>query len=536
MKKLLKSAAVSVAMLGGGVAQAAISLDANGKVLVTPANTYEIYLSGASAVVGFIENLITNNAVIDADQVCNPAAPIYKFQDNGNGTDQNAYYCSINPTNPQLVGLAAGKTELLIYKRSVGGSALGVAPIIADAKAPANPSAGAVEFLNVSNPALCTAPPAAGALRVSTCTYSPTTAGQFQLKKPDFGVSDVDPEQFRGLNTPAGFAAVNPADVNLLTVRSAFGQAFGIAATLKLRNAMQSVLIAQGALPGCAAGSEAPECMPSLTRDQVASIFVGDLDNWTDVKIGANNLFALAPAALQPGNSRIHLCTRAPGSGTLATNSINFLNYPCSSAASSPKADTGALPEGLAQTQVHAMSSSGNVDVCLRELDAGNDTIGTGFNNTYTAGANPHRWALGIQGLERNATRTSDWRFIKIDGIEPSIANVATGKYHDWSESTFQFANNHVFDQSENLIVNEIIKAASNPLVVASLNAPLTHSFGTGAYLSDPSNFPANANGQFVAANPVNPYSHATTTLGVNNCRVPTAYDLSNAANGIQLQ
>ena len=531
MKKFLLGAAVSVAMLGGGAAQAAITLDANGKVLVTPANTYEIYLSGASAVVGFIENLITNNAVVDVEQVCNPAAPIYKFQDNGNGTDQNAYYCSLNPLNPQLVGLAAGKTELLIYKRSVGGSALGVAPIIADAKAPANPAAGAVEFLNISNPALCTAPPAAGALRVSTCTYSPTTAGQFQLKKPDFGVSDVDPEQFRGAaNTPAGFAAVNPADVSLLTVESAFAQAFGISATLKLRNALQE---AQFGVGNACVGSDTEACMPSLTRDQVASIFVGDLDSWADLKIGASDLFTVA--TVKPGNTRIHICTRTPGSGTGATNNINFLNYPCATSATPPKADTGALPELLAQTQVHAMSSSGNVDVCLRELDAGNNTIGAGFNNIYTTGALPHRWALGIQGLERNANIANDWRFIKIDGVAPTLTNVVEGKYHDWTESTFQFANNHVFDLSENLIVNEIIKAASNPVVVATLNAGLPHPFGAGAYLAVPNNFAPDANGNYVAANPVNPYSHATLNDNVNNCRVPTVYQ-TTATGGVQLQ
>jgi hypothetical protein len=262
---------------------------------------------------------------------------------------------------------------------------------------------------------------------------------------------------------------------------------------------------------------------------------VGDLDSWTDLKIGASDLVTVA--TVKPGSPRIHLCTRQGGSGTLATTGIKFLNYPCASTAvaTAPKADTGALPEALAQTQVHAMSSSGNVDVCLRELDAGNNTIGAGFNNTYTTGALPHRWALGIQGLERNANIANDWRFIKIDGVAPTLTNVVEGKYLDWTESTFQFAKNHVFDLSENLIVNELIKAASNPLVVATLNAALPHPFGPGAYLSVPNNFTPDANGNYVAANPVNPYSHATLNEGVNNCRVPTVYS-STATSGIQLQ
>ena len=48
MKKLVLGAAVSAAMFGG-VAQAAITLEA-GKPVITPANTYEVYLSGSSAV------------------------------------------------------------------------------------------------------------------------------------------------------------------------------------------------------------------------------------------------------------------------------------------------------------------------------------------------------------------------------------------------------------------------------------------------------------------------------------------------------
>jgi len=66
----------------------------------------------------------------------------------------------------------------------------------------------------------------------------------------------------------------------------------------------------------------------------------------------------------------------------------------------------------------------------LRELDAGVNTIGTAFNNTYTTGG--ARWAIGVQGLEKNANQAEAWRFVKIDGIAPTLANVAKGKYHDW--------------------------------------------------------------------------------------------------------
>lgn len=533
MKKILLGAAVSAALFGGA-AQAAITLDGAGKVVVTPANTYEIYLSGASAALDYIEQLATNTAVVAAERMCDSTQPIYKFKDSGNGKDQNAYYCTLNPLNPQLVGLAGGKTELLIYKRSAGGSAYGVTPIIDDAKGAASAS---IAFLNV-DPSVCTVPttPVSPAvLYVSTCTYSATTAGQFQNHKPDFGISDVDPEQFSGVNTPAGFAAVNPTDVNLLNVESAGGQVFGIGATLRLRNALQE---AQFGVGNACVGSETEACMPSLTRDQVASLFTGKMDSWKDIKVGASDLYTLSTFKPGNANARVHICTRTDGSGTKAQMGINFLNYPCSTAASAPAGDTGALLEVVAKTQVHALSSSGTVSECLRELDAGVNNIGTTFNNTYTAGGS--RWAIGIQGLEKNAHPTAPteaWRFVKIDGITPTLENVAKGKYHDWAELTFQYSKTHVWDTSEDLIVKEFIKAAGNPNVIVSLNTTNVHPFGQSGYLASPKNFAPAVNGNFVATYPVNIYSHATTALAVNNCRVPTAYDLTtNTASGVQLQ
>ncbi|TAK65336.1 hypothetical protein [Methylobacter sp.] len=532
MKKLLLGAAVSAALFGGA-AQAAITLDGAGKVVVTPANTYEIYLGGASAALDYIEHLVTSPLVIAADRMCDSTQPVYKFKDNGTGKDQNAYYCTLNPLNPQLVGLAGGKTELLIYKRSAGGSAYGVTPIIDDAKGAATAS---IAFLNV-DPSVCTVPALSAGLNVSTCTYSATTPGQFQSHKPDFGVSDVDPEQFRGVNTPAGFSGVTSSDVSLLNVESAGGQVFGIGATLKLRNALQE---AQFGVGNACVGSETEACMPSLTRDQVANLFTGKMDSWKDLKVGASDLYTTASAANKPGNAnaRVHICTRTDGSGTKAQLGINFLNYPCSSAATAPAVDTGALIETIAKTQVHALSSSGAVSECLRELDAGNNTIGTGFNNTYTAGG--ARWAIGIQGLEKNGHLTlppENWRFVKIDGIAPTLENVAKGKYHDWAELTFQYSKTHVWDTSEDLIVKEFIKAAGNPNVIVSLNATNVHPFGQSGYLASPKNFTPAVDGNFVATYPVNIYSHATTALAVNNCRVPTAYDLTtNPASGVQLQ
>lgn len=534
-------------VLFGGAAQAAITLDGAGKVVVTPANTYEIYLAGSSAALDYIEQMSTHpydggTGYPADDRMCDIAQPIFKFKDDGSGKDQNAYYCTLNPLNPQLVSLAGGKTELLIYKRSRGGSAYGVIPIIDDAKGAATAS---IAFLNV-DPSVCTVPspaPAAGVLSISTCAYSEGTPDRSQSHVPDFGISDVEPKQFHGVNTPSGFLAVNSNDVSsLLTVEPAGSQVFGIAATLKLRNALQEAQFPAtntcnptnaGYTTGLAGTAESAACQPNLARDQVASIFAGKLDSWKDLKIGTGNLYDATSVANKAGNVRLHICTRTNGSGAKAQLGINFLNYPCDSEATAPASDTGALLEAVAKSQVHALSSSANLSECLRELDAGVNTIGPNFNNTYTSGG--ARWAVGIQGLEKNANLAEDWRFVKIDGVAPTLENVAKGKYHDWAELTFQYSKTHVWDTSEDSIVKEFIKIAENPIVIRYLNQASRHTFGDSGFFASPKIFAPDVNGNFVSSYPVNPYSHATTTQGVNNCRVPTAYYLTTTG-GVQLQ
>ncbi|KJV07049.1 hypothetical protein [Methylocucumis oryzae] len=147
MKKLLLGAAVTAAMIGGN-AQAAITVDSNGIPVINTATTYEVYLSGASAMAGFVEQLLLNSSIPAANRICDSAKLIYKFQDTATaGRDYKAYLCELNTKNSALSGLAASKPNLLLYKRDNGGSAQGVAPVIAEA---------AIDFLKVDTAANCT--------------------------------------------------------------------------------------------------------------------------------------------------------------------------------------------------------------------------------------------------------------------------------------------------------------------------------------------------------------------------------------------
>ncbi|MFK5950123.1 MAG: hypothetical protein QM500_15270 [Methylococcales bacterium] len=513
MKNLVLGAAISAVMLSGA-ANAAISVDAvTGLPIINPADTNIVYLSGASAARKFMEELFTNNGVAPAEAICDSTKPIWKYKDSINGKKQNAYLCELSAANLALSGLA--KPNLLIYKRSEGGSAQGVSPIIADAKGLAT---SAIEFLKINNTA-CTlgaAPVAGTSLGSITCAYDLADATKFDVVTPDFGVSDVDPGQFRGVNTPAGFDPVSSDDVALLNVQGTAASVFGIPVTTSLRNALQEAEIASGDVPAtCVIGDETEACMPTLSKAQIASIYTGKINNWNQLMIGGSPLFsgATTPAA----SPRVHICRRVQGSGTQAQHGIKFLNSPCSPVATNPAKDTGA-PEFFPITQVHELSASGDVTDCLNELEAGVDVAANGFNNIYPG----QRWAVGIQALEKNANLADDFRFIKVDGVAPTLANVVNGKYYDWVELTFQYSNTHAWATDVQAIADAVIASAGNPVVLAALNTKFNHSFGQSGLMAVPTIYPVAANATLDLAAPVNPYTHATAAAGVDNCRVPT--------------
>lgn len=529
MKKLVLGAAISAAMFGAA-AQAAIPT-------IDPATTRVLYISGASAAATFIDKLVTSTAVDPTDRICDPSSKVYRFRDTGN-TEQFAIYCKANNTgavgvkNPGLP-TGAANANLLIYKRNTGGSGNGVTPV-----AQATPLA----FLNISS----------GCTEISAGDLSTpadiecTNINNNQI--PDLGLSDVDPIQFKGNNAING-VDISATDVAKLTVKAASAVTFGAPVTWDLYRTLQAAQKSTNDLPAsCLIGDRTEACMPSLTSAQIASIHAGKWADWNALKVGngpaatAKGLYdwALTQTTAVPafggGNVTIadlapvdapflHTCRREVGSGTQAQSNIIFLGDGCSDAAKAltPLNATDAdFAEGDGIAMIHANSSTGRVDACLRDLQNGNDTV-SGFTNEWG-----HRWAIGILSLEK---ANAAYEFVKIDGVAPTLANVVEGKYKDWAENTFQYRNNTSaapLAGDKKTLADAIIKSAGAPTVMADLNNGFVHTFGNGAFLAVPSNF-ASVNGSFDAARPVSPYSHAVKTgastfAPTNACRVPTIW------------
>jgi hypothetical protein len=203
------------------------------------------------------------------------------------------------------------------------------------------------------------------------------------------------------------------------------------------------------------------------------------------------------------------------GSGTQTQFNAKFLNYPCAGSA-------GAAPtevvNKLAGPITILNSGSGDVNLCL-------DDFNNGSNNGKTNTANVKAWAIGVQSTENNADLKNAYRFIKIDGVAPTLQEAAAGRYMDFAEVTWQWlkAGQKGAPTGDKLkIIQKVARDAGKPSILGGIDASFKHTFGNGGYLAlTSSGNAAPANGILDLNNPVSAYTHAPGKVVLDNCRVP---------------
>lgn len=492
------------------VAGAMMASNAYALVPGTPTDVNPIYMSGASAQDGNIEALFTDLCVAGSldifRDIANPAKP---------GKGYRVFFCNVDSTKVTFPAGTPNNPAVRFHKRSAGGSAQGVNPLI---------DGTAIEAMSIDN-GNCTN---VGAGEWE-CTVG--NAGDLISVNSTAGISDVDPGMFRGVNTPGGSAPADPASVaSTLDVFPAAALVFGVPVTTPLRDALQEVELRLGLIPaGCTVGDETEACMPTLSKRQVASFISGQVQNWDQVTAPDTNgnlvsmIQAVAPA-LRPSNNQMSICRRVNGSGTQAQMNAKFLHTPCTSSALEPAASGNPF---LGPTIV-LNSGSGDVDLCLDDFGSGTNASGQNLGNTV-------RWALGVQSTEKNANRALNYRFVKIDGVSPTVENAAAGLYMDWVEQSYQWPKSGfpgAPDSEQLAVLTAIQQNAGNPTVLANLNATkYTHSWGIGGYLALAADHNLSAGGIWDDANPVMPYTHGPAGSALDNCRVPV-YD-NRATDGV---
>jgi len=296
-------------------------------------------------------------------------------------------------------------------------------------------------------------------------------------------------------------------------------------------------------------------CMPSLTKAQVTALMAGNTTDWSQVKVedGAvlNTLMNYdakdaagnwmsggvggTPTTPPPGSPVVH-CTRSAGSGTKADANFVFLNAPCTANALAPSSNWGLNTQWVGP-KVMQMSSGGGVESCMQDadtkpavvtaVDINNHALST---NGIAGGAGRYAWAFGIQSSENNASLAFPYRFVKIDGVAPTIKNVAEGKYINWAEQAYQWRKDYntvggwnpeagTTDAAAKLaILTEIANKTAKKDTVANLNTGFLHPFGQSGLLG---NAVDNTQQLPFADNwPVNAFTHKNAS-GLDNCRAP---------------
>ncbi len=431
-------------------------------------DTLDLYVAGSSAQDRTLEGLFR--------VLCDPGT-LDEYR--ANGGDVRLMFCRSKNGSGAIPGIAAGQ-KIALHKSSVSGSGSGVGPLIQ--RTP-------VQFVNVADlrahfeercaPDKARQIPAEGALIAYTEYQCANPAPTLEI--PDAGITDVNPRFFLSAYH------LTPEALEALSVHSANAFIFGIPVTLSLRNALQSARFPVGspcnpANPhyadvvvvdkgmGVPRGETEP-CMPGLTRAQLAGIFAGTLTQWRQIvnaqgaPIAFRNLSngrMESPAGVRPpDDERVHVCRRVPTSGTQAAYEMFFLNQRCA---------TGVRPFIENGPNVFLGSTSGDVKNCLAELD--------------------HRniWAVGILSTENVESLKDDrWRFVKMDGVAPTLLNTFNGRWPFFVEQSYQWRNEHAEQPLQGpklALMAQIGLQLGNPAIIRDLDRGFRHAWGRAGVMA----------------------------------------------------
>ncbi|NJN51812.1 MAG: hypothetical protein HC809_08575 [Gammaproteobacteria bacterium] len=410
----------------------------------------------------------------------NPAVDICEGnEDRFEGTNQKVAFCDIT--------LGGSLKKVLMRKSGVGGSGNGVGPVCSAG----NPGVPQINFMVVDtlttdgNPATCTET-APGSKQWACAGFVN------ELLTPEMGISDVAPNETFGGTASSGCGT---------NVFPSFETVFGVPVTLALRDALQS---AQGLVPG----QDDLANMPSLSSAQYVSIFTGKVKRWSEFFLNGASLTTQVPTP--PGDTRVTVCRRVDSSGTFAASTIRQLKRTCVAGALAPAASNPGPPSNNGPVIVEN-SGSGDVEACL-----------TSFNNTGNfasrCATNGCTWAIGQNSTDRIPSGANNaWRFVKLDGVEPTFENVANGSYTFSVTSTVQWKS---LAGDKLTLANRIATDAAQPSELGAIRK--IHPWGESGLMALAEN---GFNVSYVAGDydttlPVTPWTHRTTVL--SNCLEPT--------------
>lgn len=329
-----------------------------------------------------------------------------------------------NTPNHGFLNRSQGGTLIAFHKESEGGSSNAVTPLILVAKGQPH-TLRWLELWQLSNDCTVTS---VGPTQFFQAYTSHTDC---ELRRTPFdtaasttydvhgGISDIEPAL--AYPDPGADAARIKTDAGSVIM-------YGVPVTNSLYRALQVAQFGDGS---ACDGSDLPNCIPSLTRAQIAGLYAQSIYEWSQFKNAAGTSLTAIAGVTPPTDPYVRICRRVAASGAQAVTEAYFLKGGCTSSASpfalpddnSTVEDVQYMPPSFHDgTLVNASPNAANVRSCLRTANEQNF------------------WGMGVHSMQLT---DAEWvgndgviRFIAINGATPTLVNVANGDYDFFAETT----------------------------------------------------------------------------------------------------
>lgn len=442
----------------------------------------EVFVAGSADQGRLLENLMRlASGVPGTPNICQTGT-LDIYRGTIDGTTKHVFYCL---TSEHIDGVPSG-LRLAVHKSSAGSSE-GVAPVAT------GQLISYIDLENLPETEACQNP-ARVLHKGNLAAYNARSkcGGNGKLAAPNLGVSDIEP-------------ALLGRDTTGLSFRSQSQIVWGLPVSKNFRNALQAI---QGLVPADVAHDasirETEQNMPSLTAAQVASIFAGSIDSWSQLYDRHGNpsylspdlpvhpplrrdLSGTRPGAYQPdssGGQKVYVCRRTSRSGTQAAYEIHYLKRRCLKDA----------PHFVAANDGSTNTDGGDVEALVRRPDpagrvfAGKDT--SDVRACLDAHDEHNRWAVGIFSTENVGDNlSSEFRHIRVDGYAPTLINAHRGVWPHVSEPTLQWRISERWrleTSQEGRTLQFIKRNVGKPRVLSALNVVARHPWGQGGFLAIP--------------------------------------------------
>ncbi len=451
---------------------------AHGAYALTPAQTdaatLKIYITGGGAADGNLEQTV-KGLLNEVDT--------YTYA--GNKRSFWAVSGRLKPGTSLSPAIPAN-TTIAFYKRTLGAAFTATTVAVGQS----------IEHLRVTNAVLT------GTANVYDVASG---AGSTVFVKSDAGYSDTPIGLFTSpVNVPAGVTPPSQVAIESLVTLPINAALHGVAVTKSLRDALQKQ-------QGLVVGDESEANIPSLSKAAIASIYLGRISSWD--QLVHNGVRLQVPAGYSPD---VYVVPRSRGAAIQASVNARILNAPSNPAASGPAGQSLVFAPFVYEAALPA-----DTDTILDGFDKG-----TAFAWTDGAGTLRNQWAglkklaIGSQSTERNtgvappaASTTRDalnYRFIKIDGVAPTVRNAYNGRYPLTLEASIVYAGpttpGGALTGQKRTFVTELVKRIGDPAVLGANNASFYHGYGQTGYLALSTN--GNKVGSFNPLLPVTGYTY----------------------------